>query len=101
VAYVDANAASLGTPWQEAAGRPAHPGRTLRAALDALGGAAVQVARTGTEDQVAQALAVLDAARRDLYLILAGAAPGATSGGTDGTSTPPTDDTPDAPTSDA
>ena len=103
VAYVEANAASLGTPWQEAAGRPAHAGRTLRAALEALGGAAAQVARTGTEDQVAQALAVLDTARRDLYLILAGAAPDATSGGSGAPSEPPADDAPkpDTPASDA
>lgn len=99
VAYVEANAASLGTPWQEAAGRPAHPGRTLRASLDALGGAAVQVARTGSEDQVAQALAVLDAARRDLYLILAGAAPGATGSTPDAAATDR--QAPDAPSSDA
>jgi DNA-binding PadR family transcriptional regulator len=97
-AYVEANAATLGTPWQDAAERPAHPGRTLRVALDALGGAAVQVVRTGTEQQVTQALAVLEAARRDLYLILAGAAPAST----DESSAPRDEPTgPDTPATDA
>jgi DNA-binding PadR family transcriptional regulator len=98
-AYVEANAATLGTPWQDAAERPAHPGRTLRVALDALGGAAVQVVRTGTEQQVTQALAVLEAARRDLYLILAGAAPAPTDeASASPTRAPASPDEPTAPT---
>jgi len=73
--YVTENAEQLGTPFDDAATRPQHPGRALRGAMEALGAAAGQVARTGTEEQTAAALAVLEAARRDLYLILAGAAP--------------------------
>lgn len=59
-------------PWDERAGLGAHPGHGLRGAMQALGSAARQVARTGTPAQATAALAVLDAARRELYLILAG-----------------------------
>ena len=70
--YVTQNAEQLGSPWEDAASRPTSPGRALRGALEALGAAAHQVARTGTDDQATKALEVLDRARRDLYLILAG-----------------------------
>ncbi|WP_082495308.1 PadR family transcriptional regulator [Cellulomonas sp. Leaf334] len=70
--YVTQNAEQLGSPWEDAANRPASPGRALRGALEALGAAAHQVARTGTDEQATKALEVLDRARRDLYLILAG-----------------------------
>ncbi|KQS98607.1 PadR family transcriptional regulator [Cellulomonas sp. Leaf395] len=70
--YVTQNADQLGSPWEDAASRPTSPGRALRGALEALGAAAHQVARTGTDQQATKALEVLDRARRDLYLILAG-----------------------------
>jgi len=70
--YVTENAEQLGSPWEDAASRPTSPGRALRGALEALGAAAHQVARTGTDQQATNALEVLDRARRDLYLILAG-----------------------------
>ncbi|MDQ0375464.1 PadR family transcriptional regulator [Cellulomonas humilata] len=70
--YVTQNAEQLGSPWEDAASRPTSPGRALRGALEALGAAAHQVARTGTDQQATKALEVLDRARRDLYLILAG-----------------------------
>ena len=70
--YVTQNAEQLGTPWEDAASRPTSPGRALRGALEALAAAAHQVARTGTDQQATKALEVLDRARRDLYLILAG-----------------------------
>ncbi|KRD43795.1 hypothetical protein ASE38_06235 [Cellulomonas sp. Root930] len=72
--YVTENAEQLGSPWEDAANRPASPGRALRGALEALGAAAHQVARTGTDEQATKALEVIDRARRDLYLILAGEA---------------------------
>lgn len=78
-AYVEENAATLGVPWQDAAERPVNPARALRGALEALSAAAVQVARTGTPQQAEQALAVIERARRDLYLLLAGEAPVAAS----------------------
>ena len=71
-AYVTENAEQLGTPWEDAASRPTSPGRALRGALEALAAAAHQVARTGTDQQATRALEVLDRARRDLYLVLAG-----------------------------
>ena len=71
-AYVTENAEQLGSPFEDAASRPTSPGRNLRGALEALAGAAHQVARTGTDEQATQALAVLERSRRDLYLILAG-----------------------------
>jgi hypothetical protein len=43
----------------------------LRQLLFGVGGAAVQVVTTGTPEQVAAARAVLQAARRDLYRLLA------------------------------
>ena len=49
--YVTENAEQLGSPWEDAASRPASPGRALRGALEALGAAAHQVARTGTDQQ--------------------------------------------------
>lgn len=70
--YVTQNAEQLGTPWEDAASRPTSPGRALRGALEALAAAAHQVARTGTDAQATKALEVLDRARRDLYLVLAG-----------------------------
>ncbi|WP_258725590.1 PadR family transcriptional regulator [Cellulomonas sp. NS3] len=82
--YVAEHADELGSPWQDAQDRPVHPGRALREAMEALGAAAGQVARTGDEAQTAQALAVIDRARRELYLVLAGE-PAGTSG-----TTPPT-----------
>lgn len=70
--YLLQNAEQLGDPFQDAASRPTSPGRALRGALESLAAAAHQVARTGTDAQAAKALEVLDRARRDLYLILAG-----------------------------
>jgi len=49
----------------------AGPGADLRTALEQVHGAARQVARTGTDEQLAAALAILDEARRSLYLLLA------------------------------
>ena len=40
--------------------------------MEALGAAAHQVARTGTDEQAAQAVLTLERARRELYLVLAG-----------------------------
>ncbi|MBO3102370.1 PadR family transcriptional regulator [Cellulomonas fengjieae] len=70
--YVTEHAEQLGSPWEDAASRPTSPGRALRGAVEALGAAAHQVARTGTDEQATKALEVIDRARRDLYLILAG-----------------------------
>jgi DNA-binding PadR family transcriptional regulator len=74
-AYVEQHADELGTPWQDAAGRPLNAARTLREALGSLAAAAQQVARTGSDDQAQRAAAILARARRDLYLLLAGETP--------------------------
>ena len=71
-AHVEANAEALQAPWAGATGRAAHPARALRDAMEALGGAAHQIARTGTDEQAAQAVTTLEKARRELYLLLAG-----------------------------
>ena len=70
-AYVEANAAELGNPWESAAGRGPHRRFELRSAVEALIDATRQVGRVGSDDQVAAALAVLENARREIYLILA------------------------------
>lgn len=70
--YVEANLATLKAPWDAATGRAAHPTRALRDTMMTLGDAIHQIARTGTEQQAAQAVSALETARRELYLILAG-----------------------------
>jgi len=70
--YVTEHVGDLGDPWQASSDDDAeHPGRALHHAVGALAGAAEQVARTGTAAQVARAVAAIDAARRDLYRLLA------------------------------
>lgn len=69
--YVTEHAEELGDPWAAAQQRPEHPGHVMREAVGALAGAAEQVARTGTPQQVTQAAEILGAARRDLYALLA------------------------------
>lgn len=71
-AYVEEHHEHLVAPWDRATGQTARPARALREAMEALGGAAQQIARTGTEDQAGQAVRALDRARRELYLLLAG-----------------------------
>lgn len=69
-AFVEARRAQLGTPWETSASShgPAH---ALRQAILALKDAAAQVARVGSPAQHTAAAAVLVAARRDLYRLLA------------------------------
>ncbi len=56
-------------PWEAAASDAGH--QALRHSARALTAAFQQVARTGTAEQVDRAVAVLNEARRSLYLILA------------------------------
>lgn len=58
------------TPWEATAGRDHRAGALPKAGVE-LAQAAAQVARTGSPEQVAQAVAVLEEARRRLYAILA------------------------------
>ncbi|WP_221584315.1 PadR family transcriptional regulator [Microbacterium sp. G2-8] len=70
---VSEEAADKPAPW-EAPGARSNPsfGAIPKAGAD-LAGAAAQVARTGTPEQVERAVAVLDEARKKLYTILADA----------------------------
>ncbi|QDW64353.1 PadR family transcriptional regulator [Oerskovia sp. KBS0722] len=72
--YVTEHADELGTPWQDAADGGVRPARQLRGALQQVAEALRQVARSGSDAQVAQAAALLESTRRELYLILAGPA---------------------------
>lgn len=77
-AYVEEHAEELGDPWADAVERDPGPDAGLRDATMTALGAVQQVARTGTQAQVAAAITLLEATRRELYLILAGeATPGA------------------------
>lgn len=74
-AHVEANRERYGTPWQTV-GEGAHDElHELRQAAQALAIAAVQVAQTGTKEQLAEAKAILAESRRKLYRLLAGDAP--------------------------
>ncbi|MFF3066231.1 PadR family transcriptional regulator [Oerskovia sp. NPDC057915] len=90
--YVTEHADELGIPWQDAADGGVRPARQLRGALQQVAEALRQVARSGSDAQVAQAAALLESTRRELYLILAGPA-----GTPDGETPPP----PESPTPEA
>ncbi len=72
--YVTEHADELGTPWQDVADGGVRPARQLRGALASVAAALQQVARSGSDEQAAQAVALLERTRRELYLILAGPA---------------------------
>lgn len=73
--YVSEHADELGEPWKVAEAGPAQRVRGVMHGLQALAVAVEQVARLGDDAQAARAVAVLDAARRDMYRILAGDGP--------------------------
>jgi DNA-binding PadR family transcriptional regulator len=58
-------------PWDEAGGELGGQRMQLGQALRAVATAAAQVIRTGSDAQMAQALKILSASRRDLYRVLA------------------------------
>jgi DNA-binding PadR family transcriptional regulator len=73
--HVEANRERFGTPW-ETVGEGAHDElHSLRHAAQALAIAAMQVAQTGTKEQLAEAKSILEDARRGLYRLLAGDTP--------------------------
>jgi len=59
----------LGTPWTQSG--PRGHDRELREAVHAVGGAAREVARTGTPEQAARVREILERTRREIYLVLA------------------------------
>jgi DNA-binding PadR family transcriptional regulator len=74
--HVEEHAEELHEPWEVADHGPRSRIQALMGASVALGAAVQQVARLSDDDQAAQALAVLEDARRAMYRILAGDAPG-------------------------
>jgi DNA-binding PadR family transcriptional regulator len=74
-AHVEANRERFGTPWQTVGEGASDELHDLRHAAQALAIAAMQVAQTGTKEQLAEAKAILEEARRRLYRLLAGDAP--------------------------
>jgi DNA-binding PadR family transcriptional regulator len=86
-AYV-AKRAGEPKPWETAAAAMDDGVTDLRKLAFGIGAAVVQVAQTGSDEQIEAARAVLAEARRDLYRILADDASGPATA-------PSTDDTPD------
>ena len=82
-AYVTAHADQLGDPFADATARTPRSRSALRDAVRGLMGASMQVAQDGDDAQVTRALAVLDRARKDLYLVLAGQEPAAPAASSD------------------
>jgi DNA-binding PadR family transcriptional regulator len=78
--YVEEHAEELREPWQVAEHGPRERVQGLMQGSMALAMAVQQVARLADDEQAAQAVAVLEEARRAMYRILAGDAPGTTDG---------------------
>jgi DNA-binding PadR family transcriptional regulator len=57
-------------PWEEVADEDEGPASSLRDSAFQLGAAIVQVARTGSEDQIAKTREILNDARRRVYTVL-------------------------------
>ncbi|MEU4570621.1 PadR family transcriptional regulator [Micromonospora sp. NPDC023956] len=70
-AFVAAHGDRVNEPWRAAARLLPERAVEVRHALDGLTAAVTQVTAIGTDDQLARAGRVLDAARRDVYRILA------------------------------
>ncbi|MGV9415488.1 PadR family transcriptional regulator [Nocardia sp. NPDC003693] len=70
-AYLEANRAELGDPWQEVKDNVGDQALDLRGLVGQLMGAVAQVAAVGSPAQAAKAAEVLTEARRSLYRILA------------------------------
>jgi DNA-binding PadR family transcriptional regulator len=66
-----AEAEGLGRPpWEEVADQGEGPAAGLRDAAFQVGAAVMQVARTGSEDQIAKTREILNDARRRIYTVL-------------------------------
>jgi DNA-binding PadR family transcriptional regulator len=70
-AFVEANTAELGTPWDDVRESVGRPAEDLRGLIGQLMGAAGQVAAVGNEDQIRRAGEILTETRRALYRLLA------------------------------
>jgi len=74
-AHVEANRERMGTPWETVGEGATGELHDLRNAVAALAAAAMQVAQTGTKEQLGEAKTLLEEARRGLYRLLAGDPP--------------------------
>jgi DNA-binding PadR family transcriptional regulator len=70
--YVTEHPDEMAEPWRVAESGPMQRAQSLMFSVQALGAAADQMARLGTDEQAAQAVAALDEARKRLYRILGG-----------------------------
>jgi len=82
-AHVKANRERFGTPWETVGEGASDELHELRHSAQALAIAAMQVAQTGTKDQLGEAKAILEEARRRHYRLLAGDAPADEAGDAD------------------
>ena len=70
--HVEANRERVGTPWHVAGEGATDELQDLRRALYALASAALQLAQTGSKEQLEEGRAIIEEARRSLYKVLAG-----------------------------
>jgi len=75
-AHVETNRERMGTPWETVGKGASSQLGELREASQALAMAAMQVAQTGSDEQLTAAKEIVDEARRGLYRLLAGDTPG-------------------------
>jgi DNA-binding PadR family transcriptional regulator len=74
-AHVEEGRERMGTPWETAAEGASSELHELRRAGQALAAALIQVAQTGSPEQLEEAKAIIEDARRALYRLLAGDTP--------------------------
>jgi DNA-binding PadR family transcriptional regulator len=74
-AHVEEHRERIGTPWETVGEGATGEIHELRQAIAALAAAAVQVAQTGTKEQLGEAKSLLEETRRGLYRLLAGDSP--------------------------
>ena len=74
-AHVEEHRERIGTPWETVGEGASSELHELRQAIAALAAAAMQVAQTGTKEQLGEAKSLLEEARRGLYRLLAGDPP--------------------------
>jgi len=84
-AYVEANRADMGKPWEDAADAVGQPRIEFAQLTHQVMGAMKQVLHAGTDRQITQAAAVMADTRRALYRILAEDAPPADESSDEGT----------------
>ncbi len=74
-AHVEANREKMGTPWETVGQGASTKVTELNDAFRAMAAASMQVAQTGSDEQLVAAKEIVDDARRGLYRLLAGDEP--------------------------